>query len=115
MATPPEHRPNYDAIHGDLQDDTDGSPSARVTSEPERLDIQISDHVGALEPRETSYVGDLPGESLSLDNARMRMWWEEAMARNLKPEGYRNVGVVLIKWADALDELRTLHEVRSFY
>lgn len=40
--------------------------------------------------------------------------WTEAMARNLNSRlGYENVSVLLIKWADALDELKTRHEVSS--
>lgn len=46
--------------------------------------------------------------------AEMHMWWEEAIARNMNlPDGYSKVAVLLIKWADELDELRTGKEVRS--
>lgn len=42
----------------------------------------------------------------------MRMWWNEAIAKNMNlPEGYEQVAVLIIKWADELDELKTKAEV----
>lgn len=44
--------------------------------------------------------------------AEMRMWWEEAIAKDMDmPDGYQRVSVLLIKWADELDELKTREEV----
>lgn len=44
----------------------------------------------------------------------MRMWWNEAIAKNMNlPEGYEKVAVLIIKWADELDELKTKAEVCS--
>lgn len=44
--------------------------------------------------------------------ANMQMWWDEAIAKNLNlPEGYHNISVLIIKWADELDELKTKEEV----
>ncbi|KAF3005027.1 hypothetical protein E8E13_009027 [Curvularia kusanoi] len=41
----------------------------------------------------------------------MRMWWNEAIAKNMNlPEGYEQVSVLIIKWADELDELKTKAE-----
>lgn len=41
-------------------------------------------------------------------------WWAEAIAKNMDlPDGYSKVAVLLIKWADELDELRTGEEVRE--
>ena len=46
--------------------------------------------------------------------AEMQMWWDEAIAKNLNlPDGYAKVAVLLIKWADEVDELRTGKEVRA--
>jgi hypothetical protein len=43
----------------------------------------------------------------------MQTWWDEAAKRNLNlRDGYQNVSVLLIKWADELDELKTQAEVR---
>ena len=40
------------------------------------------------------------------------MWWNEAIAKNMNlPEGYEQVSVLIIKWADELDELKTKAEV----
>jgi hypothetical protein len=42
----------------------------------------------------------------------MQNWWAEAIARNMDlPEGYTKVAVLLIKWAEELDELNTSVEV----
>ncbi|KAI9669096.1 MAG: hypothetical protein M1831_000688 [Alyxoria varia] len=42
----------------------------------------------------------------------MRHRWEEAMQQNLEiSHGYERVGVLIVKWADELDELNTGHEV----
>lgn len=44
--------------------------------------------------------------------AHMRMWWDEAMARHMVlSEGYSHVSVLIIKWADYLDDLNTKKEV----
>lgn len=46
--------------------------------------------------------------------AEMQMWWDEAIARNMDlPDGYVKVAVLLVKWADELDELKTRTEVGS--
>lgn len=44
--------------------------------------------------------------------AEMQMWWDEAIAKNMNlPDGYSQVAVLLVKWADELDELKTKKEV----
>jgi hypothetical protein len=44
--------------------------------------------------------------------AEMQNWWTEAIAKNMDlPDGYSKVAVLLIKWVDELDELRTGEEV----
>ncbi|KAL1800764.1 hypothetical protein ACET3X_001106 [Alternaria dauci] len=41
-------------------------------------------------------------------------WWAEAIAKNMDvADGYSKVAVLLIKWADHLDELRTADEARE--
>jgi len=45
----------------------------------------------------------------------MQDWWAEAMARNMgTPRGYAKVAVLLLRWADELDDLRTSVEVSGF-
>ena len=45
----------------------------------------------------------------------MQDWWTEAIARNMgTPRGYAKVAVLLLKWADELDELQTSNEVSDF-
>lgn len=46
--------------------------------------------------------------------AEMQEWWTEAVARNMDlPEGYQKVAVLIIKWADELDELKTGGEAQE--
>ena len=59
----------------------------------------------------TSAAGD-EAEKQRADE--MRMWWNEALAKNMNLlEGYEQVSVLIIKWADELDELKTKAEVCS--
>jgi hypothetical protein len=45
--------------------------------------------------------------------AEMQNWWAESIAKVMElPDGYSKVAVLLIKWAEELDELRTGDEVR---
>ncbi|KAF2106421.1 hypothetical protein BDV96DRAFT_507959 [Lophiotrema nucula] len=47
-------------------------------------------------------------------SAEMQMWFDEAIARNMNlPDGYLKVSVLIIKWADELDELKTRAEVEE--
>jgi hypothetical protein len=44
----------------------------------------------------------------------MQLWWDEAVARTMYlPEGYSQVSVLLVKWEDELDELKTRTEVSN--
>ncbi|KAF2799523.1 hypothetical protein K505DRAFT_230897 [Melanomma pulvis-pyrius CBS 109.77] len=46
--------------------------------------------------------------------AEMQMWWDEAIAKNMDlPDGYQKVAVLLVKWEDALDELKTRAEAEE--
>jgi hypothetical protein len=43
---------------------------------------------------------------------KMRMWWNNEMRKHMnQPEGYAKVAVLLIKWADELDDIKTKDEV----
>ncbi|KAF2263479.1 hypothetical protein CC78DRAFT_270147 [Lojkania enalia] len=54
------------------------------------------------------YVADKKRE------ADMQIWWDEAIAKNMDlPDGYEKVAVLLIKWADELDELKTRAEAEE--
>ena len=45
-------------------------------------------------------------------SAEMQMWWDEAIAKNMNlPDGYTKVAVLIIKWQDELDDLKTRQEV----
>jgi hypothetical protein len=61
---------------------------------------------------------ELPSEHHTIDRqdaeraALMQSWWDEAIVRNMDlPDGYTDVAVLLIKWDDELDELKTGEEV----
>jgi hypothetical protein len=45
-------------------------------------------------------------------NDQMRGWWDSGISKywNL-PEGYSSVAVLLVKWQDDLDDLKTAEEV----
>ncbi|ORY00886.1 hypothetical protein BCR34DRAFT_592437 [Clohesyomyces aquaticus] len=46
--------------------------------------------------------------------AEMQMWWDESIARHMNlPDGYKEVAVLIIKWADQLDELKTSKEAQE--
>ncbi|KAF2278298.1 uncharacterized protein EI97DRAFT_355512, partial [Westerdykella ornata] len=46
--------------------------------------------------------------------AEMQVWWEESIARYMGlNDGYENVAVLLIKWDDGLDELKTREETEE--
>ncbi|KAF2501299.1 hypothetical protein BU16DRAFT_555792 [Lophium mytilinum] len=58
--------------------------------------------------------GVLSDEQKNARNAssEMQLWWDEAIAKNMElPDYYRNVSVLIIKWDDELDELKTGPEV----
>ncbi|KAF9701011.1 hypothetical protein EKO04_000601 [Ascochyta lentis] len=63
-----------------------------------------------LEPSSTSPEDD--ADKQRADN--MRIWWDEAIAKNMAlSEGYSHVSVLIIKWADELDELKTKAEAQE--
>ncbi|KAJ4299206.1 hypothetical protein N0V90_004450 [Kalmusia sp. IMI 367209] len=45
--------------------------------------------------------------------AEMQSWWDGYIFRNVRPDGYLKVAVLLIKWADKLDDLGTREEVEE--
>lgn len=44
-------------------------------------------------------------------NVEMQTWWDETIAKTMIPDSYDKVAVLLIKWADEIDELKTRDEV----
>ena len=91
-------------IHADIRiQSIDGE------AEPIRYDIQAP---GEGRPVESvASAGDVDYQEKA---AEMQTWWAEAIARNMDlPEGYSHVAVLIIKWADQLDELKTGDEVRG--
>ncbi|KAJ4300761.1 hypothetical protein N0V90_002849 [Kalmusia sp. IMI 367209] len=57
------------------------------------------------------------GESTLIEasaSAPEDMWWDEAIGRNMDlPDGYSKVAVLIVKWADELDELKTRAEAEE--
>ncbi|KAJ4384756.1 hypothetical protein N0V86_000358 [Didymella sp. IMI 355093] len=86
-----------------------------------RADLQIESiedvtEPGASGPSQDSFQShnDTSTEDVAEkeDAANMQLWWDEAIAKNLNyPEGYAQVSVLIIKWAEDLDELNTGDEV----
>lgn len=84
-------------------------------------DIRVSgidDDVGQLQEDNGSSVQliERPSTEDAEDQERaeeMQTWWNNEMKKHMnQPDGYAKVAVLLIKWADELDELRTKKEVR---
>lgn len=87
-------------VHADIrvqgiEDDTDGSEedamSVQLVEQPNPSSQDIDDQESAEE---------------------MRMWWNNEMRKHMnQPDGYAKVAVLLIKWADELDDIKTKDEV----
>lgn len=82
------------------------------------IQIQSIEDASRLESGSSDSPKLIEGGSISEDvaygerAAEMQMWWDEAIVRNMDlPDGYLKVAVLLIKWADQLDELKTRDEV----
>lgn len=46
------------------------------------------------------------------DNSKMQVCWNRAMCGEMNiPEGHQNVAVLIIKWAEDIDELESGKEV----
>ncbi|KAF2023891.1 hypothetical protein EK21DRAFT_94543 [Setomelanomma holmii] len=81
-------------------------------------DIRVSsidDDVGKLPENELSVqLIEQPTRQDVEDQERaeeMQTWWNNAMRKHMnQPDGYAKVAVLLIKWADELDELKTKKE-----
>lgn len=93
-------------FHADIQITSvdDVSPTQGDAQQHERAlnqrVLDVEDHVSQPSEQDTAMA--------------MQTWWDEAAKRNLNlRDGYQNVSVLLIKWADELDELKTKHEVRQ--
>jgi len=78
--------------------------------------IEDAPQSGGTTPSESKLLE--PSTSSPTDDAdkqradHMRIWWDEAIAKNMSlPEGYADVSVLIIKWDDELDELKTRPEV----
>ena len=57
--------------------------------------------------------GTAEEEALESRTDLMHMWWDEAIARHMdSPDEYHRVAILLIKWADELDEFGDRTEVR---
>lgn len=46
------------------------------------------------------------------DNSKMQVCWNRAMCKEMHiPEGYQNIAVLIIKWTEELDQLKSGDEV----
>lgn len=81
---------------------------ARVSHEPQCLPSHVPTHgrYGNIEGPSADAVSDE-------DDTKMRLCWEGTMCKVMKiPEGYQDVAVLIVKWNERLDELKTKPEVR---
>ncbi|KAF1922648.1 uncharacterized protein M421DRAFT_104941 [Didymella exigua CBS 183.55] len=92
----------HKVIHADIKVTgiDDASQSGEISPSPDKL----------LEPSTSSPTDDADKQRAD----HMRIWWDEAIAKNMSlPEGYTDVSVLIIKWDDELDELKTWPEVEE--
>jgi hypothetical protein len=87
-------------VHADIrvqgiEDDTDGP-------EEDVMNVQLVE-----QPNPSSQ--DIEDQERAEE---MRMWWNNEMRKHMnQPDGYAKVAVLLIKWADELDDIKTKDEV----
>jgi len=68
---------------------------------------RVSNNPGV--PQGTSANGIAVGED---ENARMKTCWGRAMCQEMEiPEGYQKIAVLIIKWSEHLDQLKSGDEV----
>lgn len=81
--------------------------------------VQVSD---ALQPTRTNEDLETPEHpadpSQNLiseeENSKMQIRWNKAMCEEMKiPQGYQNIAVLIIKWADEIDQLKCAKEVED--
>ncbi|KAJ4382093.1 hypothetical protein N0V86_002422 [Didymella sp. IMI 355093] len=81
-------------------------------------DVQV-ESVSDLDPENTlasQRIQDTQEDDAQVRDQRMQAWWDQAVAANLAlQDGYDKVAVLLVKWADEIDELRTREEVRELF
>ncbi|OCL02527.1 hypothetical protein AOQ84DRAFT_382595 [Glonium stellatum] len=98
--------------------------TAPKTTEPYPLGNRvIHANIQSIEPDDSSdsreSTAGMPPNNVSAKekaiqkkSSEMQLWWDEAIARNMNlPDGYLNVAVLIIKWSEELDELKTGAEV----
>lgn len=81
--------------------------------------------ITSVEKRQTKDITTSPGPNFVDSNSQSpedvarqqraadtQMWWDEAITKYMDlPDGYVNVAVLLVKWEDELDDLKTRDEV----
>jgi hypothetical protein len=110
-----------DAMENDISPKT-LHPNANPLNKVYHADITINSYddvpasdAGAASPR-TPLIkldSETPEDGANAERASdMQVWWDEAIAKNMDlPDGYNKVAVLLVKWEDELDELKTKKEV----
>jgi hypothetical protein len=58
-------------------------------------------------------VGDLALDLVTEDeNSKMQIRWNKVMCEEMKiPQGYQNIAVLIVKWAEEIDQLKCAKEV----
>jgi hypothetical protein len=82
--------------------------------------VQAIDDDNGVGPKQDETSGQLVEQSQTCTqdaeeqerSEEMQSWWKNEMRKHMdQPDGYTSVAVLLIKWADELDELKTKKEV----
>lgn len=84
-------------------------PSHEIAGDP-GTDNSVADHIDDNYISQSSH--DSTPEAFTSPDADMQAWWDDTIARNMNvSDYYTHVAVLLIKWSDELDDLRTRDEV----
>ena len=86
----------------------DGPPSASSERTPGITDVSGTDR-DCIHDNESARISE---NARLNENARMQICWDGEMRKELKvPEGYQNTAVLIIKWMDDIDQLKSSDEV----
>jgi hypothetical protein len=79
--------------------------------------VMASDKLESTNLDDAPFLGVVPADGTAEgitdeENSEMQMWWNRTMCNEMSiPQGYQNVAVLIIRWAEELDELKAENEV----
>ncbi|KAI8939315.1 hypothetical protein NX059_003105 [Plenodomus lindquistii] len=108
LATPRNANPLADkVVHADIL--VHGIDDVSTQEPP-----TVHDHVEPINLSDASPYEEEPHSDYPEKSQKMQSWWEEAYAKHMKtPEGYTKVAVLLVRWEDEIDDMRTGKECQE--